>query len=336
MESMAAPLIITVTAGVTVGAVINAFQAEISAFLKACVKSLKNLIVTEVIIERGKAGSEMLEHYLTDYVSKRMQATATSLTLDDKLQYQLEDTWSFEVNHRGTTVHISKTKETIRIYAYFANIGVVKDFVNTKIIATYAAVNAPERALFIYISEGAKWKPIIPRRPRNITLTKSMQAMHDDVAEFLQSEQKNKAAGVAHRRGYLVVGPPRTGKSMIVEKLAIDFGMTPHLANFNTNDATDTTLLSLFANVPIQSIIVIDEFEKQYAGMRNNKTINITDGGILNAIDGIQRLSHGTIVVIIANSIDGVPAELKECLLQPGRIDVQFKFLEPVSGKAVE
>ena len=47
----------------------------------------------------------------------------------------------------------------------------------------------------------------------------------------------------------------------------------------------------------------------------------MSEGGILTAIDGPQRLSHGTIVIMTSNDIYEFTDNFKEALFRKGRVD---------------
>ena len=47
----------------------------------------------------------------------------------------------------------------------------------------------------------------------------------------------------------------------------------------------------------------------------------MSEGGILTAIDGPQRLSHGTIVIMTSNDIYEFTDSFKEALFRKGRVD---------------
>src|SRR5581483_6355315 len=90
-------------------------------------------------------------------------------------------------------------------------------------------------------------------------------------------------------------------KSAIPEVLAEKYGMSVYMVNLNSYDMSDAVLINLVANVPPNSIILFDEFDKQYEEILANHDIRISKNGILTAIDGPHRTSHGTLVIVAVN-----------------------------------
>ena len=84
---------------------------------------------------------------------------------------------------------------------------------------------------------------------------------------------------------------------------------------------TDSTLITLFNQVPMNSIILIDEIEKQLETININKNKSLSYGGILSAMAGAEKLSHSVIIIITVNDIDKLDSDFKKSLIRPGRID---------------
>lgn len=183
---------------------------------------------------------------------------------------------------------------------------------------------SPKNVIMFYGSKEGSWDFPVPRRPRLINhdaITKDMKQVLDDVKVFVQSDPSNNSDIYKHRpyrRGYLLKGPSGTGKTSIVEYVAAIYGRSVYRVTLNAKHMTDETLQNLFCTVNPYSIIVIDEFEKQ---LGRNKYLS--PGALLSAIDGPERLSHGTIIFLTANS----RVEFPNCdgfyknLIRPGRID---------------
>ena len=148
---------------------------------------------------------------------------------------------------------------------------------------------------------------------------------------FLHKKKSMRIYQGRIRKDTFIVGGVGTGKTTVIEKLAINHNMSIYMVNLNSDGMTDSVLINLLANVPLKSLILFDEFDKQYTAIKTNTKISLSDGGILSAIDGPQRLSHGTIVIMIVNDVNSLTTTFREQLIRPGRIDSTFNFTQLIS-----
>jgi chaperone BCS1 len=180
-----------------------------------------------------------------------------------------------------------------------------------------------------FTSDNDKWSIPICRQPRDfskIILTADMQAMVGDVQGFMKNKDVYASKGLPFKRGYLLYGSPGTGKSTCIEVIANMYNMSVYILTLNSRNMTDTTLINLLCRVPPNSIITIEEIDKQMVTLKKNKTANVSVGGLLTAIDGPQRLSHSTIVIMTANTANFLSKGDMFALCRPGRIDQTFNF----------
>lgn len=178
------------------------------------------------------------------------------------------------------------------------------------------------------LSSETKWRSVI-RRPRNITyITTLMQQMLDNIEDFMNSETLYRNRGLPYKKTYFITGESKTGKTTMAEIISWKYNMTIYSIYFNDNNMTDATLIGLIATIPPRSLIIIDEIDKQYKSIITNKTVNISEGGLLNALDGPQRINHSCIVLLIANDLLDLPDKFKIPLLREGRTDEKYEFTE--------
>ena len=197
----------------------------------------------------------------------------------------------------------------------------------------YARHNAPTEVMMFYTSMENEWSAPICRRPRNFSPpypSKHVQTVVDEVDGFMSLDNRKELIknGLPVRKGFLFHGRPGTGKSLCVEIVAKKYGMSVYLLTLNATNMTDSKLINLFCEVPPNSIIVVDEIDDQLETLQNNATTNVSIGGLLSAIDGPQRLSDSTIVILTANSKDFLPKDKMEALCRKGRIDRVIDFDE--------
>lgn len=194
---------------------------------------------------------------------------------------------------------------------------------------TYKKHCAPTEMIMTYTSNKDKWSYPIIRRPTNFldaNMNTEMIATMADISKFKTKEAAYREKGVPYRRGYLLYGVPGSGKTTIIELAAKKFNMTLYSLNLNSSDMSDIVLTNLIATVPPNSIIILEEFDKQLEALSKSKNTYISFAGILSAIDGPQRLSHSTIVIMTANKKEFLTNEQADSLFRAGRIDKQIEF----------
>lgn len=310
---------------VLVGALLYTYQSEIKQFVSATCKYIADQIESKIVIYSQH--NEKLTYAIRSELSNLIGSESKSYIATDGLikpNYKINN-GSHKIMYQNFPIWITVQDDQIKIVSYFIHIDVLKTFVDD----IYTKHSTTENVLVFYLLDKQNWNYPIFRRPRQINqTTPEMQELLKDVADFTsnQTEQLYESQGIPYRRGYLIHGPCGTGKSTIVEKIAMIHNMTIYAAILNSEKMTDAVLINLVSTVPPRSVVVFDEMDKQYESIKLNKTVNLSTSGILSSLDGVQRLSYGTIVIIIANDINKFEDEFKIPLLRPGRIDMVFKF----------
>ena len=182
--------------------------------------------------------------------------------------------------------------------------------------------NSPTIIIKFFILDNEIWNPIF-RTPRILSdPTPNMKCVIDDIDLFLISERKYEEQGFAYRKGYLLYGAPNTGKTTIIEHIASKYNMSVYMIYFNSKNMTDALLIRMINDIPENSLIVFEEIDKQIKAI-DNKRLSIA--GLLSALDGPQRLPHGTIIIMTANMKDFLP-DHSDQLFRSGRIDSIFQL----------
>ena len=114
----------------------------------------------------------------------------------------------------------------------------------------------------------------------------------------------------------------------MAEVIANKFHLDIYSLCLNHRKSDDASLIGMISEIPPRSLLLIDEFEKQYETLQSNGSSHISSGGILSALDGSQHISHGTIIIITLNSKDSLPDQFLESLTRKGRIDKYYNFTE--------
>ncbi|TVU38863.1 hypothetical protein EJB05_12258, partial [Eragrostis curvula] len=223
------------------------------------------------------------------------------------------------------------------------------------ITATVEEERLRDRALKIYMNEGASWRGITHRHPATFdTLAMDpalKQSVIADLDRFLKRRDHYRRIGKAWKRGFLLYGPPGTGKSSLVAAIA-------NYLRFNLYDLdlsevhANTSLQRLLIGLSDKSILVIEDIDCCFSAasreedkdqngvgdgdhitdadsdgvsspapwntMPQQKQHKITLSGLLNFIDGLWSTSGEERIVIFTTNYK---ERLDPALLRPGRMD---------------
>ncbi|KAI1371442.1 P-loop containing nucleoside triphosphate hydrolase protein [Hypoxylon crocopeplum] len=147
-----------------------------------------------------------------------------------------------------------------------------------------------------------------------------------DITKYLDPKTRAyyRSRNIPYRRGYLLHGPPGTGKTSLSMALAGAFGLDLHMLDINAVQG-DKALENLFRSLPSPSLVLLEDIDaiglkKRVAGQATaGERIpphTCTLSGLLNALDGVAS-SEGRILLMTSN----MPHQLDDALLRPGRID---------------
>ncbi|KAI9639993.1 hypothetical protein NHQ30_011552 [Ciborinia camelliae] len=178
--------------------------------------------------------------------------------------------------------------------------------------------------------------------------------MKDYLHPFTRRWYSNR--GIPYRRGYLLHGPPGTGKSSLSFAIAGYFKLKIYIVSLNSGSMNEENLSSLFADLPKQCVVLLEDIDT--AGLthtrdndqgdedgensspesplaRATKTLEaiakkngpreqsskISLSALLNVIDGVAS-QEGRILIMTTNHIE----KLDEALIRPGRVDMTVHF----------
>ncbi|KAH8107062.1 mitochondrial chaperone BCS1 [Cristinia sonorae] len=190
------------------------------------------------------------------------------------------------------------------------------------------AMRGQEGKLVIHTPWGIEWKPFgLPRRKRplkSVVLEEGVaEAVEKDVTAFLQRRQWYADRGIPYRRGYLLHGPPGSGKSSFIQALAGSLSYDICVLNLSERGLADDKLIHLLSNVPERSFVLIEDidaaFNKRVQTSEDGYQSSVTFSGFLNALDGVAS-GEERIIFMTTNH----PERLDPALIRPGRVDLSL------------
>ncbi|KAK0640905.1 BCS1 N terminal-domain-containing protein [Cercophora newfieldiana] len=187
----------------------------------------------------------------------------------------------------------------------------------------------------------------------------------DDVTDYLDPTTRRwySNRGIPYRRGYLLHGPPGTGKSSLSLALAGFFKMRIYIVSLSSVAASEENLASLFAELPRRCVVLLEDIDS--AGLTHTRedgstTTVVAEGdsdmvpgqltaGEGNSSNGPSKPGVTTVVPQpigrlslsgLLNILDGVASQegrvlimttnhvekLDKALIRPGRVDMIVKF----------
>lgn len=176
---------------------------------------------------------------------------------------------------------------------------------------------------------------VVPERPLDSVILGDgiMERIVEDAEVFLRSGQWYSTRGVPYRRGYMLAGPPGTGKSSVVTALAHHLKQAVYVINLGGYGMTDDNLVGLLCSVTKGAIVLFEDIDattRSRVARKKDKEAkeesSVSLSGLLNALDGLTA-KEGRIAIMTTNH----PEKLDSALVRPGRVDATF-----VLGHATE
>ncbi|KZT28418.1 hypothetical protein NEOLEDRAFT_1108514 [Neolentinus lepideus HHB14362 ss-1] len=203
------------------------------------------------------------------------------------------------------------------------------------------AMKGQEGKLVIHTAWGIEWKPFgQPRRKRplgSVVLEHGVaETIHRDLTSFLERRRWYADRGIPYRRGYLLYGPPGSGKTSFIQALAGSLSYDICVLNLSERGLTDDKLNHLLSNVPERSFILIEDvdaaFNKRVKTSEDGYQSSVTFSGFLNVLDGVAS-GEERIIFMTTNHIE----RLDPALIRPGRVDLALLVddASPAQAKAL-
>ncbi|TRM62654.1 P-loop containing nucleoside triphosphate hydrolase protein [Schizophyllum amplum] len=189
------------------------------------------------------------------------------------------------------------------------------------------AIKSQEGKLVIHTAWSTQWQPFgQPRGKRplqSVVLAPGVaQKVENDVRTFLDRKQWYVDRGIPYRRGYLLHGPPGSGKSSFIQALAGALNYDICLLNLAERGLTDDRLMHLLTNAPERSFILIEDVDAAF-----NKRVQTSEDGCVPICGHLLRLpqrldgvasGEERVVFMTTNHLE----RLDPALVRPGRVDL--------------
>ena len=152
--------------------------------------------------------------------------------------------------------------------------------------------------------------------------------------DFLSSSKWYYERGIPYRRGYLLHGPPGSGKSSFIQALAGELDYNIAILNLSERGLTDDRLNYLLTVIPTRTLVLLEDADAAFANRRQAdgdgyRGANVTFSGLLNALDGVGSAEE-RLLFLTTNHVERLDA----ALVRPGRVDMTVRLGEATRWQA--
>ncbi|KAJ7463087.1 P-loop containing nucleoside triphosphate hydrolase protein [Mycena galericulata] len=200
---------------------------------------------------------------------------------------------------------------------------------------TICTVDSPQYGVeFIW-----KKKQKDPRPLNSIVLMPGLlDSLAEDVQEFLISEDWYARTNTPYHRGYLLHGPPGTGKTSTVLAIAGAFNLPVYYLSLAASFVDDSFMQRAAASIPPRAILLLEDLDCAFGSREEGHEEH--DVRLGNVDYGSQRARPPVSLSALLNVIDGISSEperlifvttnhvhrMDPAILRPGRLDVRIAY----------
>lgn len=153
-----------------------------------------------------------------------------------------------------------------------------------------------------------------------ILKTGQSESIRADLERFFAGRARYESLGIPWRRGYLLTGPPGTGKTSLVTALASELHLNVCALSLASSNLTDERIHSLLSAVPPRSALLIEDIDAFFRGREQAAGgMRLSFSAFLNALDGVAT-HEGSVLFMTTNH----PERLDPAIVRAGRIDYRL------------
>lgn len=228
--------------------------------------------------------------------------------------------------------------ETVELTTLYAHRHIFEDVFTE---ARALALQANEGKTVVYSVRNFDWVPLgEPRRKRPLGSVILDQGIKEDIVndakDFIARRQWYVDRGIPYRRGYLLYGPPGSGKSSFIQALAGELDFSVAMVNLSEIGVTDDKLAFLLTKLPERTILLLEDADSAFVNRRKREGDGynggtVTFSGLLNALDGLSA-GEERIAFLTTNHVE----LLDPALIRPGRVDMMVRIGEATKFQAAQ
>ena len=222
---------------------------------------------------------------------------------------------------------ISQRYEEIRLRHIGRDLSVIQRII--KEVREYSDLTR-NRGVPVFVPSYCNWRRLKTAQHRTLDSvvlpSDCIEGLRDDIEAFLDREDEYCHLGVPFHRGYLLSGPPGTGKTSAAMALASTLQLPLYvlpLANFiRGSDDNGSLLTELVSDMLTPAIVLIEDIDRIPSATDQSSTLAASPTAtLINILDGVTS-KHGVITIITTNK----PHTIDPVLIRPGRVDVHIEF----------